>query len=105
MEPTESAPVRIDRAEFLAVTQAGLAVYFLTLAGWSLVSGDPSPAIGGLLAAGAIAAVTAGYAYYRPDSVDRGTEPAPRRWFEVAGVVAAALVLAFVFGFLFTEGI
>lgn len=38
--------------------------------------------------------------HYNPDGMDNGTDPAPRTWFEVAGLVIALGVLALVVGVL-----
>jgi len=78
------------RAEFWALGLALAAAGFGGLAvarGVGLVAGDPW-----FLGATALAqaALAAHYAS-RPDGYARGTLPVPRRWYEVAGVVAVGL--------------
>ncbi|WP_256685992.1 hypothetical protein [Halococcus qingdaonensis] len=73
--------------------------FFALLGGWyALSEGIAINTIGNVVAA-AFWFVLAGYTYIRPESMDHGTEPTPRRWFELAalvgGTLAAILVAAF----------
>ncbi|MDS0293545.1 hypothetical protein [Halogeometricum luteum] len=105
MESTESAPVRIARADFLALTQAVPALYFLALSGWGLLSAGLSVEVAGWFGAAVVSGAFGALLYVRPDSVDRGSDRAPRRWFEVAGVVAGGLLLSVVAGYLLTTAV
>jgi len=99
-EDPEPAPVTVSRATFLAVGAAIIGLLFVGVAATGS-AGSPSPispwVIGGLgwLIIGV-------FLRLRPDTVDRGREPAPRVWFELGAVVGALLVATLLVGLALT---
>lgn len=97
MSTAEDTPFEIRRADFFAVVYTALGLLFAGLAGASLL-GDGSFTVPNVAnaAAGLLFFAIAGYYHLRPDSMDNGTDPAPRTWFEVAGLLIALGILAIV---------
>jgi hypothetical protein len=84
----------MKRATFVAAGFLFLAVQF---AGLAVLQATANGATGyGYVAACAMNAIIAALAYHYPENFARGDEPAPRRWFELAGLLAVLLALALV---------
>jgi len=104
MGAAEDAPIEIRRADFLALAWAVLGVFYFAVATFSLVSGDPFDVPNVLnVVVSLLWLAMAGYMHYKPDQMDDGTDPAPRTWFEVAGLVITLGVLTIIVGVLLAE--
>jgi hypothetical protein len=100
MSTAEDVLVEIRRADFFAIANAAWGLLFVSLAGATFVD-DGSFGIPVVLnaAAGLLGLGIASYYHLRPDSIDDGTDPAPRTWFEVASLLIALGVLVIVVEF------
>jgi TRAP-type C4-dicarboxylate transport system permease small subunit len=92
-------PLKLRRADFIALTQVVAGSFFALLGGWyALTDGIAVESVANAAVA-VLWFVIAGYQHARPASMDRGTDPTPRRWVELAalvgGTLAAMLVAAF----------
>jgi len=97
MSNAEGVPFEIQRANFFAVAWAASGLLFVGLAGAPLVdSGSFGIPYAPNAAAGLETFAIAGYYHFRPDSMDNGSDPAPRTWFEVAGLVIALGIFAII---------
>jgi hypothetical protein len=94
-DPAE-APVTVSRATFLAVAAVVIGLVFVGVAATGTV-GSPSPASPWVIS-GLGWLVIAVFVRLRPDTIDRGREPAPRVWFEYGAVVGAVLVVTLLVG-------
>ena len=65
--------------------------FFALLGGWFALSEGITVQALTNTAVGVFWFAMAGYTYMRPESMDRGTEPTPRRWIELAALVGGTL--------------
>jgi hypothetical protein len=92
-------PLTIRRADFFVLMYVVAGAFYLLLGGWyALTDGITVDTVINTTVA-AFWLVLAGYLRRRPNSMDRGTDPTPRRWVELAALVGGtlAVVLAAVF--------
>jgi len=94
MSTAEDAPFEIRRADFLALAWAVIgAVYLLIELVPFAGGGSVDPAFVGI---GLVWFAGAGYCHLRPNRMNKGNEPTPRTWFELAGVLVSLSALALV---------
>jgi hypothetical protein len=93
-----SVPFEIQRADFLALCYVLVGMVFLSPEALSLIGGGSVALLNAGIAT--LWFTMAGWLHYNPDRMDKGTDLAPRTWFEVAGLVIALGILAIVIEFL-----
>ena len=97
MSTAEDVPIEIRRADFFAIAYAVWGVGFTVAAGATLIDdGSFDVPVALNAAAGLLGLGIAGYYHFRPESMDDGTDPAPRTWFEVTSLMIALAILALV---------
>lgn len=96
---TNRFPSEIQRADFMALLYVVGGALFALLGGWYALSEGVTVQTLTNTVIAVFWFTAAGYTYMYPESMDHGTEPTPRRWFELAalvgGTLAAILVVAF----------
>ena len=97
MAAVNDAPIEVQRANFLATVFAVFGFCCLLLGGAGVLADSINFAFGYNVIIGLFWLVGAGYTHWKPEATDRGTEPAPRTWFEFAGVVASVMIVCVVF--------
>ena len=93
MATAENPPLDLRRADFLALMNAIVGCGFLLVSGWMFLSDGVSTSVIAEALAGLLMLVGATYTHLRPGATTRGTQPAPRTWYELAGVITASLLL------------
>lgn len=96
MSTAEDAPIEVRRADFFATFCVLMGATYLGVQGFSFLDDGSFDLL--LAALGFVWFGAAGYYHLRPDSMSMGSEPAPRTWFEIAGILITLAVLAIVIG-------
>ena len=92
MAAANDAPIKVQRADFLATVFAVFGFCFLLVGGAVIFTDGINLASGYNAIIGLFWIIGAGYTHQRPEATDRGTELAPRTWFEFVGVIATVMI-------------
>jgi hypothetical protein len=92
MNTAREAPVTIRRADFVALSWTIIGLFNLSL---GFVSGLGGGSVEWLyVTLGLVWVTLAAGVHRRPERMIRGTDPTPRTWFELAGLLAGLAVLS-----------
>ena len=98
----KAGPISIQRASFLARCNAVGGIYIVLAGGYGILEGYGTSSTTATIATvvalltGCFMLVNAAKIYRKPESIDQGTEPTPRRWFILAGLVGGWLLLSLI---------